>query len=133
MDSRHESEEQEILNELIDSINIYILDNLDEILVRESLLEDIKSVSRSIYAYAQISIDVEDYLSKKNFLSIDVVCLPKINDAAILKNGANTVSFSKVFEDLHAMTCSGTSEDYFRRNFKSDIQRLLNKHKIENI
>jgi len=129
MDSRHESLEQEILNELIDGINIYILDNLDEIIVRDKLLDDMKAISKCIYDYAEMPVDVDDFLSKKNFLSIDLVHLPKLNDEAAFKTFATKNDFAKIVEDIDTVICVRNTEDYYTRKFKDDMQRLLSKYK----
>ena len=127
MDSRHESLEQEILNELIESINIYILDNLDEIIVRDRLLEDMKDISRCIYNYAEMEIDVDEYLSKKNILSIDIVHLPKLNGETS-RIFARKNDFAKIVADISSVVCVNNTEDYYYRMFKDEIHRLLRKY-----
>ena len=127
MDSRHESHELEILNELIDSINIYILDNLDEIVIRDKLLLHMRDISKYIYDYAHIQIDVNEFISKKNLLSIDIVHLPKLPEEALFPHNGNG-KFHKMLEEIHSIVDVNASEDYYVRKFKDELQRLLRKY-----
>lgn len=129
MDSRHEIIEEEMLNELIDGINIYILDNLDEIIVRERLINDMKTISRYIYEYAHMKVNVDDFLSKKNFLSIDIVHLPKVNGESVYRPVNSRNDFSKIVENINSVICVNCMEDYYSRRFKDDMQRLISKYK----
>lgn len=127
MDSRHETREQELLNELIEGINIYILDNLDEIIIRDKLLNDMKIISRCIYAYANMPVNVDDFISRKNLLSVDVVHLPKLAEED-LTQGRRKQSLADTLARIESVICVSPCEDYFHRQFKVEIQRLINKH-----
>lgn len=80
MDARHETFQQEILNQVISTINQYIKNNTDDLLLDNILQDQIKEISKHIYLYSKIAVDVEGILSKHNLLSIDVVLFPLILD-----------------------------------------------------
>ncbi|MBX3708785.1 MAG: hypothetical protein KIT56_08605 [Gammaproteobacteria bacterium] len=80
MDPRHESFQEELLNQLITIINCYLKNNIDTIVVNQRLQDQIKNICNKIYPYLGLKVDVDGILSKHNLLSIDVVFFPKVTD-----------------------------------------------------
>lgn len=80
MDSRHESFEQETMNQCIELMNDYICKNTDELASKESLREDMRIISQYIYHFSHLPVDVDAVFSKKNLLSVDIISLPLIEE-----------------------------------------------------
>ena len=81
MDPRHEPIKQEILNQLIAAINLYLKENTDTFLQNSVLQQQLKKICQAIYACLKVPLQIEEIFSAKNLLSIDVVYLPEIRDA----------------------------------------------------
>lgn len=84
MDSRHASIELNLFNHVIEFINHYRNENLDHLVTADHLQKQIKEICQLIYACAHIKVDTEVLLAKKNFLSIDPVPLPSIENDTVL-------------------------------------------------
>jgi len=97
MDSRHQSIEQELLNNLVYTINHYIVDNIDDFIEQDDLQAEFKEISFHIYAYAKQWVDIEGIFSKKNLLSIDTVLLPEVDEEFI---GCANGDFAQVVKDI---------------------------------
>src|SRR5262245_46088474 len=80
MDSRHELFIQELLNQLITTINQYIIEKTDDLLIHQVAIDEIKEIAFSIFNYLPMDVDVEGILTKKNLLSIDIVAFPHIDE-----------------------------------------------------
>lgn len=113
MDSRHESQEQEVLNTIINYINRYIQENIEEIIAKEHLRHNIKAIATAIYKYAHMWADVEGVFSNKNFLSVDVVLLPLVQD-----NFVPQAEFSEVIRNIESILHNDQSNDSFYQGFK---------------
>jgi hypothetical protein len=116
MDSRHEAHEQEILNSIINFINRYIQENIEEIIKKDHLRHNIKIIATAIYEYAQMWIDVEGVLSNKNFLSVDVVLLPPLHDSYVPQ-----AKFSEVIENINSVLQNDRSDGNFYQGIKKII------------
>jgi hypothetical protein len=116
VDSRHESLDQEVLNHLICCINNYVKNNLDEIVVNDHLLNEMKIISQYIYGYVQMPLDLEHLFSKKNFLSIDIVFLPLIDEV----NNENQHNLRMLIANISS-TINGKGSS----GFYNDIKKIL--------
>lgn len=119
MDSRHESQEQEVLNSIIHYMNRYIQDNTEEIIAKEHLRHNIKAIATTIYRYVQMWADVEGVLSNKNFLSVDVVLLPPLHD-----NYTPQAAFSEVIINIESIL----QNDHGDNSFYQGIKKIIDDH-----
>lgn len=126
MDSRHESLEQEILNELIDLINGYVRDNLDDVLTDERLNQDIKKVAQYVYDYARLYIDLDSMLSKKNLLSIDVVPFPKIEEL-IIPDIEIKHDFAAMIDGIKSVVIDHYPEPVCDQQFHSCVREIVSR------
>ncbi len=87
MDARHESLEQEAVNDMIHFINDYLCDHTDEILLDEPMRDEMKHLVTYLYEAVHQSVRVDDIFSKKNILSFDRILLPTMDEMVIARNG----------------------------------------------
>lgn len=80
MDCRHESLKEGLLNHLITTINTYMLENIDTLVIDETLLHELAAICQAIYRYLGVSVDTSNILSRHNLLSKDVVVFPEVPD-----------------------------------------------------
>lgn len=85
MDPRHESLEQELLNDLINLLNQYIQEQTDELLEKPELCKELKEIADYIYSHVKLNVEVDEIFSKKNFLSIDIVPLPFLGEEMLMQ------------------------------------------------
>lgn len=128
MDSRHESLEQETLNELIDLINVYLRDNIDDVLTDERLNHDIREVAQYIYEYARYPINLGSMLSRKNLLSIDVVPLPKIDELIIPDiDLISRPGFGAMLDGIRSVVVDHYPEAVCDQQFHEKVRGILSK------
>jgi len=125
MDSRHITLAQQISNEIIKFINRYVQDNTDDILLQHDLVEDIKDISKCLYEYADMTVDVENIFSKKNMLSIDTVFLPYIEEGNSYKQ-QNTMDYVEFIEHVKSHVSDRESEG--NDEFYDQIFKILSRY-----
>lgn len=80
MDSRHESQKEGFANQVILTINTYIINNIDTLLKDKILREEFADICKRIYAYLGVVVDIDNTLSNHNLLSKDIVLFPVVPD-----------------------------------------------------
>ncbi len=81
MDSRHETQIQEILNHLIREINTYLSEHLDEVVNSPHLMHELESIVQAIYEAAdEREIDASELISKHNLLAVHPMMLPLVTE-----------------------------------------------------
>jgi hypothetical protein len=125
MDARHITLAQQISNEIIQFINRYVQDNTDDILSQHDLLEDLKEISKCLYEYADMTVDVESIFSKRNILSIDTVFLPHIEEGNLYKQ-RNTVDYMEFIEHVKSHVSDRESEG--NDDFYDHVFKILSRH-----
>lgn len=81
MDSRHETQIQELLNHLIREINVYIAEHLDEVVNSPHLMHELERIVQVIYeAAGEDEIDASELISKHNLLAVHPIILPFITE-----------------------------------------------------
>jgi hypothetical protein len=124
MDPRHESFAQALFNKIIDCINQYIQENMEVVIEDNSLRDDIAHIAKNIYQYAEIWVDVDNILSKKNFLSTDRISLPHVNDAMVVK-----ANFMPIIENIELIL----KEDKKDHDFYERISSIIVEHHIHEL
>lgn len=130
MDSRHESIDQEILNRFIAFINQFISANIDEILIKEWLANDIKRISSAIYAYAHMDVDVVDIIAKENFLSLDMIVLPSVDDATLCSIERKNSDFVHLLGEIHTIATKRNNVDMGEHQFYAEMQKILASYSL---
>ncbi len=81
MDSRHETQIQELLNHLIRELNVYIAEHLDEVVNSPHLMHELERIVQTIYeAAGEDEIDASELISKHNLLAVHPVSLPLVTE-----------------------------------------------------
>lgn len=123
MDPRHQSIAQETLNELVDLINKYVRDSTDEVLAKQELHNDMRKISKYIYQYADMKVDVDGILSTKNILSIDTVLLPNLDKVLIQDKN----SFMQVVDYIQSVLIDLDNSNR-SPHFAAEVSKILNKY-----
>ena len=126
MDPRHETLAQEISNELIISMNKYIQENLDEVLLDQELCENMQLIGQLLYFHADMQIDIEQIISKKNFLSLYTVFLPLIEQTPLLTK-KSLIDLSQLLDQIALIAESNLESD--NAEFYENILKCLSRHK----
>jgi len=121
MDTRYESKEQILLNELIGLANRYGVLELDAC---PQLLKLMQALLEKVYRYAEMDVDVSALLAKHNRLSVDVLLLPMIDELFI--NQARQDEYQTLLTHLAEILQQYTLDDAFSVGFLVEIKQLLN-------
>lgn len=132
MDPRHEFLEQEMLNELISTINRYIHEHTDEILEKPKLCKEMQEISACIYNHAKLPVDLDGIFSKRNFLSIDVVSLPLLDDMTLSQALHSVEDVTIVIKQIQSIiTQYAKSHLNGATPFTEDVRKILDKYILE--
>ncbi len=128
MDARHEPFQQEILNQLITTINIYIKNNTDKLVITATLHKAIKDICRHIYLYSKRDVDVDGILSKHNLLSIDVVFFPLV---VVENNILSDTDFNQLMLIIHSSINQDPSFHVSEKDFIQQIDQIIQQSEMK--
>lgn len=121
MDPRHVSLEIHLFNQIISFINTYREEHLDEMMLDEKLLAEIKNICTLIYSCVHLWRDMNTLLSKKNLLSIDTVPLTLISTEAVIDQR----EFANAFYQLKVIAEKNDKPSDFYTRFSGYIKDYL--------
>lgn len=130
MDPRHETIDLEILNRCVNYLNHFVSANIDEILIQEWLANDIRRIAENIYHYANMEVDISHLIAKKNFLSLDMVQLPIIDDATLCRSERKNSDFSNMISSIELIVMKRNNIDMGQHHFHAGLYNILSEYQL---
>ena len=119
MDPRHESKEQLIINKIITLVNQFLMQQSTLLYTNFSIFQIIRDLTMHLYHFAELSIDVDSVLAKRNLLSLDAVLFPTITELTL--SDEKKLQFLELCQSIQNLS---------NKNENVDLSQFINKLKM---
>ena len=119
MDPRHESKEQLIINKIITLVNQFLMQQSTLLYTNFSIFQIIRDLTMHLYHFAELSIDVDSVLAKRNLLSLDAVLFPTITELTL--SDEKKQQFLELCQSIQNLS---------NKNENVDLSQFINKLKM---